>query len=43
MNGNGRAITFVTVYTLSTVYGMYCTLRRVPFYQPIQNKKWEYD
>ena len=38
-----KSLAFVTVYTVATIYGMYCTLRRVPFYQPIQNKKSEYD
>jgi len=40
---SGKSLAFVAVYTLGTIYGMYCTLRRVPFYHPIQNKKWGYD
>jgi len=38
-----KPLVFVTVYTTATIYGMYCTLKRVPFYQPIQHKKWEHD
>lgn len=38
-----KPLTFVTVYTVATIYGMYCTLKQVPFYQPIQHKKWEHD
>ncbi len=38
-----KPITFVVVYTTATIYGMYCTLRQVPFYKPIQYRKLEYD